>query len=409
MKETKFLKLSLSLLLALTLASCSDSDNGGSQSTQPKIEGTVAEVNSYGQLVTSFTPAQMKEAGLDYADLMHVTLADTIELTGVPFLTSFNEGKMFTPLFVDYNARGDDFGLGVLSSDMHNLVGGHAGDKVKLTLEKKAGYKEDYDLLKSVFPTERREGETAEVYANFRPITTTGMAQGLVYRSSNPLNCKNNPGRYAVVDSLAHVAGIRTELDLADTDAAVEKYMATEGYAATYCPQLFAQGRTLCMGLSVELFGSRFKQTMAQMARFMLSHEGPYLVHCNEGKDRCGFVSLLLEALAGATVDELRSDYMLTMINYYKISNGDASYQLRQRISADRMLWMLCHPEAASNMLHVNWDNTTAEVSALTPTTLQQAVRVYLQEGGLTATECDQLEAILQGKAHAVEQGESAL
>ena len=32
----------------------------------------------------------------------------------------------------------------------------------------------------------------------------------------------------------------------------------------------------------------------------MASHEGPYLIHCTEGKDRTGFVSALLECLIGA-------------------------------------------------------------------------------------------------------------
>ena len=52
----------------------------------------------------------------------------------------------------------------------------------------------------------------------------------------------------------------------------------------------------------------------------MIAHEGPYLIHCTEGKDRTGFVCMLFEALCGANYDELVDDYMITYENYYGIN-----------------------------------------------------------------------------------------
>ena len=49
----------------------------------------------------------------------------------------------------------------------------------------------------------------------------------------------------------------------------------------------------------------------------MISSDGPYLIHCTEGKDRTGFVCLLLGALAGGSYQELKDDYMVTYYNYY--------------------------------------------------------------------------------------------
>jgi len=51
----------------------------------------------------------------------------------------------------------------------------------------------------------------------------------------------------------------------------------------------------------------------------MASADGPYLVHCLEGKDRTGFVCIVLEALMSATYQEIVDDYMLTYNNYYHI------------------------------------------------------------------------------------------
>ena len=59
----------------------------------------------------------------------------------------------------------------------------------------------------------------------------------------------------------------------------------------------------------------------------MIEKDGPYLVHCTEGKDRAGFVAGLLEALMGSTVDEIKEDYMITYMNYYGVEYGSEQYE----------------------------------------------------------------------------------
>ncbi len=381
------------LTVLLALAACSDKE---SETVVAKISGRVAEINSYGQVVPDFTPEDMKKAGFDYADLINATIGDDTKVENVPFLTSFNESGVLELSYVDYNAKGTDYGFGLLNGDFHKFVGGKVGDKVVMTLAKKGGYKKNYDLLRSVYPEERRANETAEQYANFRMITTSGMAEGVIYRSSNPLNCVNNACRYRVADSLARVVGIKTEIDLADTEEKVEKYMATEGYESEYCPQLFRAGNTITCGMSAAIFDDAFKAKMGQIVKFMIAHEPPYLVHCNEGKDRCGFVSMLFEALQGASAEELRDDYMETMLNFYQIEKGGESYRLRQTIAIDRMIWVLCNEESLANYKEIRWDDI--DVLAIKSDELQAAARNYLSECGVSDQECDTLMNILAGK-----------
>ena len=68
--------------------------------------------------------------------------------------------------------------------------------------------------------------------------------------------------------------------------------------------------------------------------------EGPYLIHCTEGKDRTGFVCMLLEALCGATYQEIKDDYMLTFRNYFGITeeSDPARYELIAGQLLDPML-----------------------------------------------------------------------
>ncbi len=409
MKLTTFF---LSVLAAAVCAACSDNNEGSAGNGVKSISGSVVAVNGYGQPIPSFTPQQMAAAGFDYADLVDVTIGDSIRLKNVPYVTSFNEVAILGPSYVDYNAHGDDYGFAMLNGDFHYYIGGNVGDPVTMKLAVKGGYKDTYELMKSVYSVERQDGETAEEYANFRMVTTTGIKPGVLYRSSNPLNCVKNPGRYSVVDSLAQVVGIATEIDIADTDEQVETYMQTQGYASTYCPALFRNGKTKCCGMMANSFCDDFRTRLAGAVRFMIANNPPYLIHCNEGKDRCGFVSMVFEALAGASVDELRRDYMITMINFYKIEDGGESYNLRQQYSIDRMIWLLCNESALENYKQIDWDNIdvssidwqglgfyTQKPHTLQGPTLQSAVRSYLKEGGLTDHEVDQLYTILtEGK-----------
>ena len=395
-------------LLAATISLTSCHDDGSTVSTENVITGYVTEVNGYGQPIPSFTPADMAKAGFDYADLVDVEIGDNVKLHNVPYVSSFNEVAILGPSYVDYNARGDDYGFAMLNGDFHYYIGGEVGDKVKMKLSSKGGYSKTYELMKSVYAIERQPDESAEEYANFRMVTTTGIAPNVLYRSSNPLNCDKNPGRYGVVDSLARTVGIKTEIDLADTPENVEKYMSTKGYASTYCPQLFREGSTIACGMMANTFCDDFKTRLGKAVRFMISHQPPYLIHCNEGKDRCGFVSMLFEALAGASIDELRRDYMVTMLNFYKIPDYGESYQQRQLLSIDRMIWLMCNEDALANYQAIKWDEI--DVSAIDweglglyqnktfqGVKLQASAKKYLMECGLSEEECEALRGILTG------------
>ena len=49
--------------------------------------------------------------------------------------------------------------------------------------------------------------------------------------------------------------------------------------------------------------------------RFIINNDGPYLIHCNEGKDRAGFVSALIECP------------ILNCTAFYAISSADSFFR----------------------------------------------------------------------------------
>ncbi len=77
--------------------------------------------------------------------------------------------------------------------------------------------------------------------------------------------------------------------------------------------------------------GSEFSSQDVQSAlveglAFMAENKGVYLVHCNEGKDRTGFVVAVLECLMGASIEEVIDDYMVTYYNFYGVEKGSDKY-----------------------------------------------------------------------------------
>ena len=51
------------------------------------------------------------------------------------------------------------------------------------------------------------------------------------------------------------------------------------------------------MGTSFDT--EEFRNKLAEGLRFFAAHEGPYAVHCQEGRDRTGVVAALLECFTG--------------------------------------------------------------------------------------------------------------
>ena len=84
----------------------------------------------------------------------------------------------------------------------------------------------------------------------------------------------------------------------------------------------------------------KFQKALAEGLTAMAQEEGPYLIHCQEGKDRTGFVCMLVEGLCGASYQEIVEDYMLTYDNYYGINRekDPERYETIKRRNIDFMI-----------------------------------------------------------------------
>lgn len=237
-------------------------------------------------------------------------------------------------------------------------------DRLALGLLTRTNEKEDYPEL------------TDAEFANFREITTTGIAPATLYRSSNPV--RPDFGREKYADKACEEAGIKTFINLSDSEAAAEDY---DDFDESY----YSKQNIIYLSLPVTFTSDVFKDGLAEGLRFMIANEGPYLVHCAEGKDRAGLASAILEALMGADLDEIKADYAQSYINYYDVKDGK-----QQPIE----------PEVLDTIREIIVRNLSAsfEIEDLTTADLGKAAEDYLLRIGLTADEITALRAKLAGR-----------
>lgn len=336
-----------------------------------KLSGAVSAIDKYGNISTDITLAALQGAGYEPGDILTVTVGG--QSVDAPYGDTYSNVDMGKAIVVpDKNAPTADVAI-----NMGNFAGTFnvkEGTAISFAMKQKAGYLDEYKIrgIESQRTNNRSDYASDEAFANFRPVVMGNIAPGVLYRASSPVNPELGRSTYA--DQLTKAAGIKTAINLADSDTVMKAY---PGYAQTYYSTLNVVPLDMGMDFSAPAFNAKLKTGL----EYMLSHEGPYLVHCNEGKDRTGFVSALLEALMGGSLDQIRADYMTSYENFFHVAKGPGNY--------DRI--------ADSNILpELRMIAGAGEDADLSHTDLQQAAENYLTGTiGLSADQVSALKTLL--------------
>ena len=183
------------------------------------------------------------------------------------------------------------------------------------------------------------QGDTVdEVFANFRPMNIGKMKKNFVYRGASPIN--NVYKRASVTDRLISKNNINYIVDLADSNQAIENFCKQEDFNSPYFKELYNNKKVIALNMGSQYKTVTFSEKMIHVLTEMSLNEGPYYIHCKIGRDRTGFVCMIVGALAGATYDELIDDYMKTYDEYYGITieKSREKYNLIKNTYIDEML-----------------------------------------------------------------------
>lgn len=341
-------------------------------------EDTVSKDEKFGAALLSMGQEEFEALGFRLGDCCAIDFQNGYELPDVPYFNGYyvRNGE---PVMVAY--PGDPYIRITLNNmGIWDTAGLKEGDTVTITLVEEGKYLAIQEALGQIYSFDRNDYPSDEAFCNFRSFSAGKLKEDFMYRGASPVD--NSRNRAAYVDGLLEENGIRLIIDLADSEEDMNGYMASDGFSSEYAKNLYENGCMVLLDMGSGYTGQVYKEKVVQGLRAALEHEGPVYIHCMEGKDRTGFVCLLLEALAGASYDEMKKDYMTTYGNYFGVTEDGTP----EKYDAIVDLYFVPFME----FLH-----GTDDLSKLEKANYKNDARGYLKDGGMTNKEINQLRRMI--------------
>jgi len=278
------------------------------------VSGTVAEVDKYGNVHTDIPAEAVEEAGFELGDMLIIKMEE--ESVEAPFVTTYGDVDMGDPLV---RVSGGHLMMALNYANFAKTYGLEAGSEVSYEMVEKGAYAEELEIRQLTRTDDREDYASDAIFANFREVTIGEIAPGKLYRSSHP-SIEDPRAPYAA--ELAEKAGIKTIVNLSDSDEEVKEFCANSSFFAS----IEESGNMVNLNMGVDLLSDEFAGKLKEGLLFMIENDTPYLVHCVEGKDRAGMTVAILGALMGGTTEEVYEDYALSYENYYHVEKGTSAY-----------------------------------------------------------------------------------
>ena len=214
----------------------------------------------------------------------------------------------------------------------------------------------------------KSQAEIDEARGNFRNVHAGRIGRNNLFRSQHPVN---GTWRALRANQLAEENGIRTVLNLSDSKTKLEKYLNKYIVGSSYYYKtLYKRGRVFTAGLSLTHKSPSYRHQVAAAFRFMTKNKGPYLVHCEVGRDRTGLVILLLESLMGVPYEYMVNDYAQTYLNTTYDSPATAKQKAASHVN--------------SELMYISGQKSITDWSKVN---LNRYAVLYLKMGGMTDSE----------------------
>lgn len=198
----------------------------------------------------------------------------------------------------------------------------------------------------------RADYASDEVFANFYEVSGGNLKDGILYRSFSPLYTADKQARSAYVNELAEKAGIQFEIALSYNEDSIKKIIESQ---EGYCIDLCKEGNYVAPGMGYLYFQQ--KEKTALVLQSILDNDGAYLVHCNVGRDRTGFVILLLQALCGCSADEMKECEAKAFCNLYHIDMGTEEFRTIVNCTYERNMYLIDNYDKIPDIFEIDWEH----------------------------------------------------
>ena len=276
----------------------------------------VIHETKFGGIYIKITIADFNDLGYEFGDSVDIKFSNGYELLDLPYYNGFyvdiNEPLLIGYPGYDYIKVAINYG-----EDLYIKANLTENDMATISLKEKAKYIKIQKAMDISYEIE--QGNTPDaVFANFRNVKVGNIKENILYRSASPSD--NAYNRAPVVDKLIKEAGINHIIDLSNKDEDLKNLVNKNDFNSPYFLTLYNANKVTALGMKMQFKKQDFKEKLVKGLTAIDDNSGPYLVHCVEGKDRTGYVMMLIEALLGASYQEIIDDYMETYKNYYGIT-----------------------------------------------------------------------------------------
>ena len=286
---------------------------------KPKIEDySIIHEPKFGGVYIKMEIDDFNNLGFKYGDSVDVKFSNGYELTDIPYYNGYYV-DIDEPLLIAY--PGYDYIKAAVNygADLWITAGLTDNDTASIYLNASGKYL-DIQNARDIHYSDI-QGDTSDVvFANFRNVKVGNLKDGILYRSASPVD--NSHNRAPVVDRLISAVGVNYIVNLSDGADDLVEHINKEDFNSPYFLSLYNDGLVIPLEMDAQFKSQGFKEKLVQGLTAMAEHDGPYLIHCVEGKDRTGYVLMILESLLSASYDEMVNDYMITYDNYYDISRA---------------------------------------------------------------------------------------
>ena len=206
-----------------------------------------------------------------------------------------------------------------------------------------------------------------------------------MFRCLNPIHGQTGSnGKYAqagyYADQMLKEHKVKAILNLDNNSSTIKQSSYPK---STYYRSLFNAGKVCARSISGVTDSSSWRNGIVDRVRFFAKNEGPYAVHCWIGRDRTGFVIILLECLMNVPFENMYNDYIKSDENFRNTGRFDnntiSGFSKDLKIITGKSAADTKHPKAS------DWKNVNFVACA----------ENYLRKGGMTNSEIQKLKSNL--------------
>lgn len=299
----------------------------------------------FGNIMFAADFAALAHAGIRPGDSVDVCFAGGRILEDIPFLS----GCILPAGMVCMNAHEgfDWIRIEKRFGNAWDYFGMKEPGTGRIVLREPGKYFTLFQAFNAEFSLARHDYPSDEFFANYRPLCCRQIRKRIFYRSASSFELENDSTpfeeRRKCIDQLMERDGIRTVINMTCDPQQLKADFEAGQYEGFYIRKLYEEGRVYTDRFSVDFSSPVFRDSLASALRVLSAQEGPYLIQCKAGLDRTGFLCGLLEALAGASEEEIIGDYMRSYACLCGLTgeSDPEKYEILKKYQADRILNIL--------------------------------------------------------------------